>query len=154
MNTSVNDSIKLGRKKLQSISREINLNDMHYCNLQAIIEAETGRGAVEQYIQDRKWQVLRNDLAADKEKKSKLHKPGLSTTIDIEPDSGIEKTIPGLNDLKITEQKFKTGNTGLARNNPDIFQELEMARFKISSTSQPDKYVWVYRMGKHWVICN
>jgi hypothetical protein len=127
---------------------------MHYCNLQAIIEADTGRGAVEQYIQDQSCQVLRDDLAAENEKISKLHKPELSTTIDFEPDSRFVKNITGPNDLKITEQKFKSGNTGLARNNPDIFQELEMARFKITSTNQPDRYIWVYRMGKHWVICN
>ncbi|UCH88853.1 MAG: hypothetical protein JSV49_11530 [Thermoplasmata archaeon] len=54
-------------KKTNIIDRQINFNDIHYCNLQAVIEADSGLDALERFILERSSQIFREADSAGEE---------------------------------------------------------------------------------------
>jgi len=110
--------------------REIKINDVHYARLCAVVEAESGEDAVRKYIKDKIWQVLRESE---------------------EHDSG-EGDVPA-EEWRITRMEMEKGY-GPVRTELKSYEKVQMTNFKISKVNQPDKLVWVYKLGKHWVICS
>ena len=110
--------------------REININDIHYANLKAVLEADSGLDAVRQYIKDQNWKVLRKE-------EQKIS----------EPDPVAGET------CLIREMEIEAGY-GPMRTQYKLYKQAQMANFKISLQDQPDKLIWVYKMGNHWVICS
>ena len=49
------------REEMFKSFRAINLDDMHFCNLKAVIEAPSGMKAVEKFICDQPRQVFKNE---------------------------------------------------------------------------------------------
>ena len=118
------DSLSDNNRRL--LTKQINFNDFHYCNLQAIVEAQSGLEAVKQFIHDKPWQVF--------------------SDFNEQPDINEEN-------LKITAMDIRT-SSGILRNNPDMLNDIQLMKFKISCGMTHDRFIWVYRMGDHWVICN
>jgi hypothetical protein len=109
--------------------REININDIHYANLKAVIEAESGLDAVRKYIEGQNWDVLRSEEQEI-----------------TEPDPVAGET------CLIREMELEKGY-GPMRTQIRLYKQAQMANFKISIVDRPDKLIWVYKMGNHWVIC-
>jgi hypothetical protein len=143
-------------KEQKNSSSDINLNDIHYSSVQAVVEAETGLDALERFIIERPELVFKEqklfqfkkDEDTEEADKDGFNTGGNTRTFH-EPDWDFK-------DIKISRQILK----GRFRvfNNPqneddDGDGQSQMLRFKISCTDKPDKLFLVYKMGSHWIVC-
>jgi hypothetical protein len=134
-----------------SVFKNINLNDMHFCNLLAVIEAPTGDDAVEKLIQSQPWQVFKR---SDRPKPQDDNRGDGEDSLKPEDyDRFFREQDFLLNNIKITKLD-NNSSFGTLKRRLRLYSDVQLSRYQISCDNQSEKIIWVYKMGDHWIICN
>lgn len=123
--------------------RDVDLDDMCFARLKAVVEADSSIDALEKYLKEHPFKLYRGNSDNDQD----LPGCGFTEENDIYPSKTFRAS-----DYEITRVYIRA-SYGALRNFDSTYAEIQLTPYRVSHKNLTEVLVWVYQMGGHWVIC-